>query len=573
MHYLSEEHIFLFLVQVFLLLGLSRGLGQIFARYKQPALTAEILVGVFLGPTILGRFAPGLHTMIFPADMVQQNMLETVAWLGVLFLLLEMGMEMDFIAAWRQRGDAVKIAVSDIIIPMIVAFIPALLIPDRFLADTNQRIIFACFIAAAMTISAMPVAARALHDLRLSKTDLGFLIMSALSINDIIGWLIFTLVLAMATKPEMGMMSNLLIMGGTIVFTIICLTVGRIGASAAISRIKKRNLPEPASSLTLICLLGLACGAITSKIGIHSLFGFFIAGIMAGQSPALSQRTRQIISQMVYAIFVPLFFANIGLKIDFLAGFNLWLVLLVTVIGIGGRFLGAWLGVMLTKIGSANRLSIAIAHTPGGAMEIVVGIIALENGVITEPIFVAIIFGAVASSVILGPWLAYSINRRKKISVLEFFSRVAIVPSIKASSREHAIGELAELAAEHESISGIEQLKQAVLEREQAGGTAMEEGIAVPHARTALIKKPLVVIGRSSGGIEWDSPDGKPARIIYLILTPQNDDESQVQILGHIARLMSESSMRNELYNAADAAAIWNVIYQALGGQVVSKKA
>jgi fructose-specific phosphotransferase system IIA component len=454
---------------------------------------------------------------------------------------------------------------------MAVAFIPALLIPDRFLTNPDQRMIFAFFMAAALTISAMPVAARALHDLRLSKTDLGFLIMSALSVNDIIGWLIFTLVLAAATKPELGLLSNLLIMGGTIAFTAVCLTAGRIGASAAIEQMKKRNMPEPASSLTFICLLGLACGAITSKIGIHALFGFFIAGIMAGQSAALSQRTRQIISQMVYAIFVPLFFANIGLKIDFLADFNWGLALMVTAVGVGGRFLGAWLGVKLTKIGKSNRLSIAIAHTPGGAMEIVVGLIALESGVITQPIFVAIVFGAATSSVILGPWLGWSIKRRKQISVLEFFSRTAIIVSLKAATREHAIEELADLAAEHESISAATLLRQAVLDRERAKGTAMEEGVAVPHARTNLIKKPLVVIGRSTAGIDWDSPDGKAARFIFLILTPQNDEEAQVQILGHIARVMSNPHTRNQIRNAPDAAAIWTITHQAFAPQVIRK--
>jgi fructose-specific phosphotransferase system IIA component len=572
MHYLSEEHIFLFLVQVFLLLGIARGLGQIFTRYKQPPLTAEILTGVLLGPTILGRLAPGLQATIFPPDMIQQNMLETVAWLGVLFLLMEMGLEMDLMSAWRQRGDAVKIAVSDIIIPMVVAFIPAMLIPDRFLADTEQRIIFALFIAAAMTISDMPVAARALHDLRLSKTDMGFLIMSALSVNDIIGWLVFAMVLSVSIRPDIGIVNNLLIMTGTIAFTTICLTVGRAVTSSIITKIKKHNMPEPASSLTLIWLLGLACGAITMKIGIHALFGFFVAGIMAGQSPALSQRTRQIISQMVYAVFVPLFFANIGLKIDFLAGFNWLLVLIVTVIGIGGKFLGAWLGVMLTKIGRANRLSISIAHTPGGAMVIVVGILALEYGVISEPVFVAIVFGAVASSVIIGPWMAYSIQRRPQISVLEFFSRTAVIPSLKARTREHAIEELADLAAEHENISAVQQLRQAVLDREQAKGTAMEEAIAVPHARTDLIKKPLVVIGRSTAGIEWDSPDGKPVRLIFLILTPQTDEEAQVQILGHIARAMSNPQRREQMRSAADAAAIWTVAHQAFAPQVIQKK-
>ena len=87
-HFISEQNIFLFLVQLFVLLGLARGLGELFRRWKQPALTAEILVGIVLGPSILGRFFPSVHQAIFPPDPVQQNMIETVGWLGVLFLLL-----------------------------------------------------------------------------------------------------------------------------------------------------------------------------------------------------------------------------------------------------------------------------------------------------------------------------------------------------------------------------------------------------------------------------------------------------------------------------------------------------
>jgi len=192
--------------------------------------------------------------------------------------------------------------------------------------------------------------------------------------------------------------------------------------------------------------------------------------------------------------------------------------------------------------------------------------------VISEPVFVAIIFGAVASSVILGPWLAYSIKRRPQISVLEFFSRTAIIPSLKAHTPEHAIEELADAAAEHESISAVQRLKQAILDREHATGTAMEEGIAVPHARTDLVEKPLVVIGRSVSGIEWDSPDGKPAQFIFLILTPQGDNDSQVQILGHIARIMSEKEMQNKFSDAADESTLWNIVHQAFGDQVVKKR-
>ena len=243
MHYLNEQNIFIFLIQVFLLLGLARGLGEIFRGWKQPPLTAEILVGVLLGPTIFGRFLPHAHQMLFPVDLIQQNMLETVAWFGVLFLLLETGLEIDFSSAWRQRGDALKIALTDIAIPMIIAFIPCFFLPAHYLANQDQRLIFALFMATVMTISAMPIAARVLHDLKLSKTDLGFLIMSALSVNDIIGWLLFTLVLGLFTQASFEAGKVALIFASTIGFTVFCLTIGRHFANAVISKIKE-NPPE-----------------------------------------------------------------------------------------------------------------------------------------------------------------------------------------------------------------------------------------------------------------------------------------------------------------------------------------
>lgn len=257
MHYLNEQNIFLFLVQVFLLLGWARSLGELFRKWKQPPLTAEILVGIIFGPTIFGRFLPSLHSIIFPRDVLQQNMLETVAWLGALFLLLETGLEIDFSTAWRQRGDALKIALADIVIPMLIAFIPCLFLPDHYLVNSEQRLIFALFMATVMTISAMPIAARVLHDLRLSKTDLGFLIMSALSVNDIIGWLIFTLILGFFTQATLDILGTIIIISFTIGFTILCLTIGRTFSNSIICKIKEKQMPEPGTSLTFICLLGL----------------------------------------------------------------------------------------------------------------------------------------------------------------------------------------------------------------------------------------------------------------------------------------------------------------------------
>lgn len=534
-------------------------------------MTAEILVGIVFGPTVLGRFLPGLHRIIFPADIIQQNMLETVAWLGILFLLLETGLEIDFTSAWRQRGDALKIALAGIIIPLLIAFIPSLFIPDYFLADPGKRIIFAMFMATVMSITAMPVTARALHDLKLSKTDLGFLIMSALSVNDIIGWLIFTVVIGTFTQASFNLAGITVIFLLSICFAVLCLTLGRRFVNYVISQIHAKGLAEPASSFTFICLLGFFCGAITQKIGTHALFGFFIAGVVAGGAKTLPERTRQIISQMVYALFVPLFFVNIGLHIDFLANFNIFLVMFICAIGISVKFLGAWFGVNLTKVAKDNRLLVAIAHIPGGLIEIVVSVIALQYKLITEPVFVAIVFGAVLSSVLLGPWLSYAIKRRKKVSIFEYFYRRSIIANLMTSSRDTAIRKLCETVYEQEEISDVESIYSAVLQREQDMGTAVEEGLAVPHARLPKIKRPIIAFGRSISGIDWNSPDGLPTRFVFLILTPAGADV-QVQILSLISRVFSNREVREAVLKARDSQQIWDIFQRALSVEGVIKR-
>ncbi len=564
MNHLSEHNIFIFLVQIFLLLGLSRVFGEALRFWKQPTLTAEIFVGVLLGPTILGRFFPSVHQWIFPADAAQQVMLETVAWLGAFFLLLETGLEIDFSSAWRQRGEALKIALVGIAVPMVLAFSFCLLLPDQYLVNPQQRIIFALFMATAMAISAMPVVARALHDLNLSKTDLGFLIMSAFSVNDIVGWLIFTFALSLLMNMDMGLLKNVFVFLTAMGFTTLCLTAGRNFANSVILKMKQSRMPEPSSSLTFICLLGLLCGAVTQKLGIHALFGFFIAGIMAGEAKALSERTRQVISQMVFAVFVPFFFTGIGLRVDFLKSFDPFLVFLVTVIGIAGRFWGGWLGALAAKVPRANRLSISIAHIPGGAMEIVIGMLAMQYHLITEAVFIAIVCGAVISSIILGPWLSYSIRKRKAVSILEFFSRRMIEAQLKSANRDNAVRELCEMVAQEEGMYDADNLLDAVLQRENIMGTAIEEGIALPHARLRHLMKPIIAFGRSPSGIDWNSPDGKTTQYVFLILTPQEDDDTQVQILRAIATVMNNKETAEWILKSKDSEEIWSVLQKSL---------
>ena len=571
MHFLGEHHIFIFLLQLFVLLICARGLGEVFRRWKQPALTAELLVGIVLGPTILGRFLPSFQAALFPPDAIQQAMLETVAWLGVLFLLLDTGLEIDFSIAWRQRGSALAIALTDIVVPMVVAFVPVLFLPDVFLADPSRRLLFGLFMATVMTISAMPVSARCLHDLNLLKTDLGFLTMSALAVNDVIGWVLFAIILGIFTQASVAIGPILLVFASTLGFSILVLTVGRPISTRIFDAMKAREFPEPASSLTMTLLLGLLFGSITQKLGVHALFGFFLAGIVAGEAQSVSEDTRRVINQMVYALFVPLFFANIGLKIDFAANFHPGLVVLICFVGIGGRYLGAWLGVNLTRQPRVNRHLISIAHTPGGMMEIVVALLALEAGLITQPVFVAIVFSAVFSSVILGPWMAQALAHRRRVAPVQFLDEQALVTHLPDEGRAEALRLLAAKVAARSSPVAARHIEQLALAREKEFGTGIGHGVAIPHVRLDHLRYPILAYGHSPEGLDWNSPDAEPVHHVFFLASAAGAEDLHVQILAQIARAMARAENRSRLTDVPDAPALFAALKEVLTPPVAAR--
>ena len=153
---------------------MARGFGEVLRHWGHPPVIGEILVGLLLGPTLLGRLFPELYQTLFPPDPIQYTMLETVSWFGVLLLLLETGLEIDVSAAWQQRASALRIGIIGVIVPLGVGFLLSLLLPDAYLAMPDQRVTFALFLGTTMAISAMVIIARVLHDLDLVKSDLGY---------------------------------------------------------------------------------------------------------------------------------------------------------------------------------------------------------------------------------------------------------------------------------------------------------------------------------------------------------------------------------------------------------------
>jgi mannitol/fructose-specific phosphotransferase system IIA component (Ntr-type) len=268
---------------------------------------------------------------------------------------------------------------------------------------------------------------------------------------------------------------------------------------------------------------------------------------------------------MVHSLFVPLFFANIGLKIDFLANFDLLLVAVMCCIGIAGRYFGAWLGVTWSKAPRINRDLIAIAHTPGGMMEIVVALLALESGLITPAVFVAIVFSAVFSSVLAGPWMARSLARRAAVAPAQFLAPEAVVAELDGTRREAVIRELAaRLAESPESLSDT-VLADLAMAREAELGTAVGEGLAIPHVRLEGLKDPVLAVGRSRPGLEWNTPDGVPVQFVFFLVTPVGTEDVHVQALAAIAACMSVRENRQQLLAAADAQALYGTLQALLG--------
>jgi len=565
---MNEAELLRFLIQILLLLGCARALGELFRRWGQPAVIGELLVGVVFGPSILGQITAlqPLFDYLFPAgpEATWKLRFETIAEFGVLFLLLANGLEVDVSVVWRQRKEATIISVSDVFLPLIAGFIMALFIPSRFMAGVDpNRYVFAYLVGTAVTIGALPVAVRALHDINILRTDIGLLILSALTANDIIGWVLFTIAVGLAIG-EVSVARVFTVLFFTLGFTAACMTFGRILVDRALKKLNDWPVPQPGSSLTFVVLVGILGGAITTYIGIHALFGFFMAGIMAGDSDALSERSREIISQMVYSIFVPLFFVNIGLQVDFVSHFHLGLALLITAVCVGGRYAGAWLGSLGTSVAKKDRGPIAVAHTAGGAMAIVVALLALQEKVVTEEVFVAVVFSAILSSITLGPWLTWTIRRRQVVKILDFFRPKLFVTDMKAVTRYESIRELAEAGAADKTLPDAETIAAAVIDREKMQSTATGQGIAFPHARMEQVSEPRVLMGLSMLGTDWDAPDGLPVRWVFLVLTPADDLDSQLVILSSIARVIMQPQVKSDLLLAKDSSKAWSILKQAL---------
>jgi Kef-type K+ transport system membrane component KefB/mannitol/fructose-specific phosphotransferase system IIA component len=549
---LSPQEIVVLFLALGVLLATARLLGELVRRWNQPSVLGEILAGILLGPTVLGRLWPAAYDGLFPAAGQVPVVLDGLVTLSVVLFLLVAGLELDLSTVWRQGRAALSVSVAGIVIPFAVGLAGGWFAPSLLGREPGaEPLVFALFFATALSISALPVIAKTLMDLGLYRTDLGMVVIAAAIFDDLTGWIIFAVVLGMmgGSSAEHGLPVSATI-ALTLGFAAVMLTVGRW--------LIHRTLPFlhahtswPGGILGFALALALFGAAFTEWIGVHAIFGAFLVGVALGDSSHLREQTRATIDRFVSFIFAPLFFASIGLRVDFVAHFDLTLVTVVLLIATAGKIGGCALGGRLGGMSWRETLAVGFGMNARGAMEIILGLLALRAGVIGERLFVALVVMALVTSIVSGPMMQRLLQRKTRRRFTSFLSARTFLRPLAARDRWAAIKELSRVAAAAADLDP-DTVAAAVTERERMMSTGVGQRLAVPHARLEGLARPVVAVGVVRPGVDFDTPDGELVELVCLLLTPAQDDGAQVEILADIAATFRDPAVVDRAVAAAD---------------------
>jgi Kef-type K+ transport system membrane component KefB/nucleotide-binding universal stress UspA family protein len=394
---LDGHALFVLLVQLALLLLVTRVGAELCRRLALPTVVGELTAGIVLGPTVLGHFAPGVSNAIFPHISAQFQLLEVVGLLGMVLLLLLTGLETD-LRLIRNVGRAALIASAmGMVIPFASGFGLGILMPDQYLAHPDRRVLFSFFLATAMAISAMPVIAKILMDLDLTRRNIGVVILSAGVVDDTAGWLILSVIAGAASYGEvrLGQLVRTLVLTGAFIVAaaFVVYPVSRLVMRQVIRRARSED-----ADLVFLLVVTLLCAAATEWVGIHAVFGAFVAGTIFRQIPSLRVEVVRRLESLVLPVLAPIFFGTVGLKVD------LWAIgggkMLAVVLGVAclGKLLGCTLGSLWGGLRFWEGLSIAVAMNARGAMELVVASIGLRLGILNPQMFSIIVMVAILTS-------------------------------------------------------------------------------------------------------------------------------------------------------------------------------
>ncbi|MEA2930297.1 MAG: hypothetical protein QOG38_2725, partial [Hyphomicrobiales bacterium] len=399
--------------QIVLLIVAGRLLGEVMLRLGQPAVMGQLLAGILLGPSVLGAFFPDAQHFLFPKSPEQTAMLNGIAQFGILLLLLLAGMETELSLVRDVRHAAISASITGITLPFACGLALGYLLPDSLLPDPHRRLITALFLGTALSISSVKIVASVVRDMGFMRRNVGQIILASAIVDDTIGWIIIAITFGLAgqdTFSWLGVAKNVV---GTLLFLGFSFTLGRRLVFKTIQFTNDHFRGEAPVIAAILVIMG-TFALITQLIGVHTVLGAFVAGILVGESPMLTEEIDRQFRGIVAGLFMPVFFGLAGLSADLTVLKDKELALLtfglVAIASFGkavGAFTGGWFGGLTGRESTA----LAMGMNARGSTEVIVATIGLSMGLLSQNLFTMIVAMALITTIAMPPTLRWALAR------------------------------------------------------------------------------------------------------------------------------------------------------------------
>lgn len=390
----------LLIVQIVLVLAITRALAFVLKPLKQPRVVAEIIGGILLGPSAFGRNKDYLHT-IFPHESV--IILEVFADMGLLFFLFMVGLELDMTQIRKTGKQAMSIAAAGITLPF-VAGVGVSFVLHLTIAPEGAFGPFLVFMGVAMSITAFPVLARILAERKLLTTEVGQLAMSAAAVNDVVAWVLLALAVALSGSGRSPAIVAWVLLCGIAFCLAIFLVVQPCMQWVAHRSPDNEPVKEYIVALTLLCVL--VAGFCTDAIGVHSIFGAFLFGLVIPKEGPFAAALVEKLEDFVSILLLPLYFASSGLKTNIGAihsAQSFGLLVLVISVACLGKILGTFAAAKACRVDARKALTLGILMNTKGLVELIVLNIGLDRGVLNSETFAIMVLMALFTTFMTTP--------------------------------------------------------------------------------------------------------------------------------------------------------------------------
>ncbi len=401
-HYLTEP-LAVLLLQIIVIIFFARMFGFLFKKIGQPAVIGEIVAGIILGPSVFGAYFPEMTSFLFPAASL--GTLSFISQIGLILFMFIIGMELDLKAIGKQAYGAVIISHASIIIPYTLGMGLAYFMYKEYAPANISFLSFALFMGIAMSITAFPVLARILQEKGMTKSKLGAMALTCAAADDLTAWCILAAVIALVKSGSS--ISAIYTIGLALIYVLVMLKLVR-PALKRLEHVYANKEHKRTAVIAFLFLMLIVSSYISSIIGIHALFGAFLAGVIMPPGIEFRKIVTDKIEDLSIILLLPLFFVITGLRtqISLLNEGHLWVTFgWVLLVAVAGKFGGSAIAAKMVGQNWKDSLSIGVLMNTRGLMQLIVLNIGYDLGILTPQIFAMMVLMALVTTFMTGPAL------------------------------------------------------------------------------------------------------------------------------------------------------------------------